>query len=374
MTHRSLRILAGAAPRADGSPEGVNLSQLVDWARCRYRWHLRHRRQIDRRSLHIAMDRGSATHAGIAGGIRAYAELKPGPLTKTRGRKIAEGLLNGVAAFAKEHREIRGNNLTPEETAELDQLCQVSQELAARALNELDLQRWEIIRIKGKPVVELKLSMPFLPGIDFYGTADVAWKDRADRSMSAWVADWKVRDALQPIEHEEVDLQLPAYQKLLAHHGILTVGSIKFQIRGELPRQPERNKDGKMSRARIATTWDVYKQALIQAGLNPAHYIEEMKPKLDVPFFKLDRLFRNQFYINNVWDQIILPMGKQWAKSKVQFRNMHFMNCSGCWAREFCQAELRGEDVSFLLDTTYMNANDPRARMVLKADDFDFEE
>lgn len=321
------------------------------------------------------MDRGSAVHAGIAAGIRQYAESGcPIKLTKKQALLIRAAASLGINRYSDEWMTERGIDPFDTKTQEFNDLLLVSEQLTFRALDELDLSRFEIVRIKGQALIEQKLSMPFLPGIDFYGTPDAVWRDRSDKLQSAWVPDWKVRDVMQPIEHEELDLQLPCYQKLLAYHGILTVGSIKFQIRGELPKQPERNKNGAMSRARIATTWDVYKQALIDAKLDPAEYIEEMKPKLDVAFFRFDRLYRNQFYIDNIWDQIILPLGRQWAKSKVQFRNMHFMNCGGCWAREFCLAELRGEDTEFLLDTTYMSANDPRARMVLKAEDFDFEE
>ncbi len=369
------RILAGAAPRADGSPEGVNLSQLAEWYRCRYRWHLRHRRQIQRRRIHVPMDRGSLTHAGIAGGIRAYAETKPGPITKTIAKKITMGIASGVDEYVTELCDSRGNDFDPVEGDLLEELIETSRQLAARSLNELDLQRWEILRLKGDPLVEQKLSCGFLPSIPFYGTADMVAKDRGDSKNSVWVADWKVRESLQPVEHEEVDLQLPCYQHILAEHGILTTGSIKFQIRAELPREPELLKSGKaLSRARIATTWDLYKATLEKYGFDVAEYEEEMKPKLDVPFFRVDRLYRNQFYLNNVWTKVIMPLGKLWAKSKTHVRHMHFMNCNGCWARDFCMAELHDEDTSFLLQTTYVDGNDPRATLVMRAEDFDFEE
>lgn len=357
-------------PRKDGTTEGVNLSQLTEWFRCRYRWHLSNRRHIARREVHPAMDLGSAVHAAIAAVFRCHAEFSKPALTAAKLKKLRAALQEGLKTYRKEWVEEHGVESNGDVTAQLDEIQAKAAVLAWRAIEKLDLARWEVIWLDDVPLIEQKLSMPFLDGVPFYGTKDLVAKDRKEGGI--WVLDWKVREALQPVENEEVDLQIPAYQNLLQHHGIVTTGGIKLQIRAEEPKIPSRNKDGSMSRQRIATTWEVYEAELIKHGLDPKDYAE-MRQKLDVEFFRLDKIYRNQASLVLIWEKVILPMARLFVKSKSQVRNMNSWNCRGCWAREFCLAELLGEDTDFLLETNFIDLDDPRARMILRPEDFSFE-
>ena len=126
-------------------------------------------------------------------------------------------------------------------------------------------------------------------------TALLTWSGRTGtRAAIGWPTS-RSEKSLQSVEHEEVDLQLPAYQYMLDRLGIPTTGSMKIQIRAELPKEPQTTQKGGMSRQRIATTWEVYSKALVQHGFNPKDYELEMKQKLDCEFFRLDQLYRNQF-------------------------------------------------------------------------------
>lgn len=369
------RALRGAKPRADGTPEGVNYSQLMDFMRCRYRWHLRNRRLIERRTVIVAPDLGSMVHAGIAQGIRVYDELgSPKKLSKG-----AEGSINTAATqacwqWAKEWEAARGT-LSPDTQAELTATLANAILIAHRALRDLDLPRWEIIYLKKQPLVEHKIwwDIPGVKGIRFYGTQDRVAKDRKDGGT--WVMDYKVRERFTTPEEELFDLQLPTYQVGLARNGIPTTGSIKFQIRASVPAEPKRNKDGSMSRARIATTWEVYEKALRAAKLNPAHYEEEMRQKLDIEFFRSERIYRNSYLIEQLWNEVTVPLVKQYLKAKRFPRVMTSWGgngCPSCWAREFCLAELRGEDTDFLLQTSFVDQHKPQPKLALSVDDFEF--
>lgn len=358
-----------APPRADGTAEGVNGSQINEFMRCPYRWEVKNRRLIDRREIAPPMDLGSAVHAGMSGAILVYAELgSPQKLSKINDAAVTQAALQGVRNWRKTWMEehLGNHNLSDELDTQLNEMQVKAFELADRALDELELERWEVIRYKDVPLVEQKIIIPFLPKIPFYGTPDVVWKDRSRGGV--WPTDYKVRQHLQAVEHEEVDLQLPAYQYMLGHLGIATVGSIKFQIRAELPKVPTLNKDKTMSRQRIATTWEVYESTLKLFGLNPASY-QEMRQKLDVEFFRLDQLYRNPFEIQSFWDNIIMPLGKQLVGAKEFIRHMHFINCGGCWARELCLSELRGEDTGFLLETQFIDLANPKPKMMLRPED-----
>jgi hypothetical protein len=357
-------------PRADGTEEGVNVSQIVEHFRCAYRWELRNRRMVGRREIAPPMDLGSFVHAGLSGAIHTYAEIgMPTTLGKTNQAAVLQATIQGVRNFRKEwiKEHLGDRDMSEEMDEQLTELQVKAGDLAVRAVEELDLTRWDILKLNGVFLIEQKIILPnFYKGIPFYGTPDVVWTDR-DKGGN-WVFDWKIRENMQTVENEEVDLQLPAYQFMLAKLGIPTVGAGKFQVKARVPEQPELNKNGTMSRQRIATTWEVYREALISRGLKPENYLE-MKQKLDVEFFRLDHLYRNQFEIQSFWDNIIAPLGKQLVEAKEFIRHMHFMNCRGCWAREFCLEELRGGDTGFLLETQYMDLANPAPRLMLRPED-----
>lgn len=357
--------------RADGTEEGVNVSQLNEFMRCPWRWHLRNRRQIDRRSIAPPMDLGSFVHAGISGAIHAYAANDGQSWNRGMYKEILTATAAGVREFRKTWIEehLGDRDMSDELDDQLTELQVKGNELAVHAVEELNLERWEIISLNGEPLIEKKISIPFLPGVPFYGTPDVVWRDR-DKGGD-WVFDWKIRENMQAVENEEVDLQLPAYQYMLAKLGIRTVGAGKFQVRSRVPEQPSLNKNGTMSRVRIATTWEMYREALIAHGLKPDNYAE-MKQKLDMEFFRLDQLYRNQFEIQSFWDNIIAPLGKQLVEAREFIRHMHFTNCRGCWAREFCLEELRGGDSGFLLETQYIDLKNPAPRQMLRPEDITF--
>jgi hypothetical protein len=368
------RALRGSPPRADGTPEGVDLSQLIDFHRCRYRWHLRHRRRIERRKIAPAMDLGSAVHAGVAGALLFHAK-NTSHSARVWNTGIQTQLAIGVHQWAKEWCEGRGE-LTDETKHLLSDTISQGIAIAERAITFMDLLRWRVIRLSKSPMIEQKIWWP-IPGseIQFYGTPDFVAEDLRDGGV--WVHDWKVRERFVSSDDENFDVQLPTYQ-----HGLLqqkpyipTVGAIKWQFRSELPREPSVNKNGSMSRQQIISDWETYQAALIRNKLKPVDYEAEMRPKLDgVRFFQMDRLYRNDFQVQQTWNEIVLPMTRTYLAAKRFHRVMSTYTCRDCKVREICLAELVGEDIDFLLQTSFVDLNSPQALMQLKPEDFDFEE
>jgi CRISPR/Cas system-associated exonuclease Cas4 (RecB family) len=353
--------------RKDGSEEGINISQIQEFIRCPYRWHLRNRRMIARRTIAPPMDLGSAVHAGLAGAIRVYGEHdSPTTISDAVDIKMERGIVAGIRAFKKKWIEEHGEP-SLEIEQELTQLQITAFDITKNLLRDLELTRYKILTLGDRLLVEQRLVIPFADtGLLFYGTPDVVWEDRSKGGN--WPCDFKIREKMQPVEHEEVDVQLPGYQYLLQQIGIPTVGAMKIQGRAALPREPEMTQKGGMSRQRIMTTWDVYKAALLRHKLKPDDYLE-MQQKLDCEFFRADLLYRNQFVIGSFWNDIILPLGMQLIRSEEFIRHMHFINCGGCWAREFCIGELRGEDTGFLLETQFVDLASPTPRIPLRPED-----
>ncbi len=349
-----------APPRADGTPEGLNLSQLLEWQRCRYRWHLRYRRQVERRGVTRPLDLGSAVHAGLAGAIRA--------------RTTQAGIDSVVLWLNDWLAERIGQTLSDETITAVQEVRDTAIAIVIRTVDDLNFSRWRTVFLnKNVPLIEHKLSMPFLPDLPWYGTADWVAEDLQDGGV--WVIDFKVRKVLQPPENEDTDLQLPSYQTLLAHHGIATVGAIKMQILARDYAEPELLKSGKgLSKQRIATTWDRYRQAIEAHGFDPADYTD-MPQKLDVEFFRETRLYRNPRELQSLWENVITPAAKLMQKSKTQVRHLEAgLPCTGCWAKNFCVAELRLEDTDFLLATQYQIATDPAPLFAMKPSDFTLED
>lgn len=356
-------------PRPARSVPEINLSQIQEWLRCRYRWDLRYRRGIDRRQLHGPMDLGSAVHAGIAASIRTYGHTQK--VTKALMRRVDTSLVNSVFEYGLSVKEKMGgwNSMHQDEQIQMQEIEEAGIEVARRAVAALNLPRWKTVWLKNKPIVERRLWLKS-KGFRFHGTPDWVAVDTEDGST--WILDYKIRKSFTPVEAEELNVQFPAYQRLLRAHGVECLGSIMFQVKARQESQPVLNKNGSMSRAKIACTWDTYAAALVKAGLNPEDYITDMKPKLDTEFYRSTPMARTPEHVDAIWDNIVVPAALEMIKGDGHpTRHMHFMNCNGCWARDMCQAELLGDDIEFLLQTGYVDTNDPAPRIPLRITDFE---
>jgi hypothetical protein len=350
----------------------VSFSQISTYLKCRYRWYLEYKRRIRRYFVIPAMDLGWLVHAGIAQAWLYYAKTVkakkrwhlPGSQRAAK-RAIKKGYDDWLDQY--------GEKQNTEELKALAEVYQTALIITRNAIIELDLPSWDVLWYNGKPLIEMELIVDIdIPGWKGLRTfPDLVAKDK--KYGGNWVIDWKVRKQFNPLDAEEVNLQFAIEQAVLGAHGVSTVGSIMYQIKATPPAQPKLNQDGSMSRVRIATTWDVYAKALADVGLNLKDYAE-MKEKLDVPFYQLQRHFRGEQEIGAIWRQIVIPTAKEMTKRRRPIRNMGHMNCNNCWARKFCLGELRGEDTDFMLRTTYIDIDDPKKRILLDPEEFDLEE
>jgi hypothetical protein len=345
----------------------VNLSQIQEWNKCRYRWDLRYRREIERRSIHGPIETGTAVHAGLAAGIKYYGQH--GQPTKAVLRRTDTALITAVHTAMEEAVTKLGGwkRMEPDEIHQAKEIEETSVEVARRTLTFIRLPRWETFWYRDEPLVEQRIWFEH-EGFIFHFTPD--WVARDIEEGGIWVLDWKIRKSFTPKDAEDVNVQFPAYQYGLERIGLGTTGSIMFQSKSRQESVPRLNQNGSMSRAQIACSWDTYQRYLLEEGLNPDDYIADMKPKLVTEFYREDRVYRNQFVINRFWDHLILPAAREMlSKKRVIHRHMQYMNCQGCWAREFCLAELMDEDTMFLLHSNYVDIKAPAPRVVLRPGD-----
>jgi len=314
----------------------LSYSQIVSFT-CPYRWALAYKRGIQRRTVSGPMRLGSFVHQGIA------AHLLDRPVEDTLRHRWEQ--------------DANDRQLSVDARAEGYEALELSIGIVYRTIDEINKLGWQTVWFTDPdgvrlPLVEQKLCAPLSPFAGFVGVVD--WVARDPASGLVWLVDWKTRKALQGPETEDTNLQLAAYQHLLTRNGVETTGTCLFQIRSETPRWPKRNKDGSMSRAACITDWATYREALLAAGLDPADYVDMADKLADNKFFDPLFAYRSPELVASFWKQIVQRAA--WAIGRVKmhpWRNMTGLECRGCLVREFCLAELRGEDTDWLLQTEY---------------------
>lgn len=226
-------------------------------------------------------------------------------------------------------------------------IIEIVSEIIPMAVENLHLEEWETVVWGEHPLVEAKFMVP-IPG--FRGLNFVLdWVAKHKPTGHTWAIDHKFRKQFRKDEVEEMDLQMPIYQKGLSTIGIPTVGSMSNQILAKVPSIPSRNKDGSMSRVKIATTWDKYKAELIKCGLNPNDYLD-MRDKLTTEFNRRTYVYRNQGQLDATWDNIVLPVVDHMVNTPSYVRNLGCLSCRNCWLNDYCMEELRGGDLKFLMN------------------------
>lgn len=326
-------------------------SKLRTFLGCRYKYDMYYNKNITTRMDAKPPTLGSAGHAGMAAGIL--------------GLNVDQALQEWGEEYIKNHPlsnvEVEDDDIdlmgyVKELVSEVVHRASI---IVPRALDNLHLEEWETVyHTDGTPLVEMKILMPVMVGgTEVSYIAIIDWVAKHKPTNSTWLIDHKFRKTLQADEAEETNLQLPSYQKVLRMIGVDTIGSISHQIANKIPSIPSVNKNGTMSRAKIATTWDVYEKALLDQGLNPDDYIDEMKPKLDTEFSRMTYLFRNNREVDNTWNDVILMGIRDILGDGSPFlpvRALGSLSCRNCWCKDYCMEELRGGDLEYLLKTQYI--------------------
>lgn len=207
--------------------------------------------------------------------------------------------------------------------------------------------KWKTVYHEGEPLVELKMSIP-IPGWEGYvGIAD--WVAEDQHTGKVYAIDWKTRGRIADPRSEDVNLQLMTYLHMLWSLGIKVDSGAIVQVLSKLPVQPKLNKNGQMSRSKVATDWSTYEEALIANDLDPDDYYE-MRDKLDAQFFDFVGLDFSLVEVSNAWNEIVLPAASSIINDENRIRNMSPWNCRNCGFKQPCLEGLRGHDAQGTLD------------------------
>ena len=300
-----------------------SFSQISTWGKCNYQWHLKYVEGL----------MSPPTPA------MSYGKL---------GHKMIENILKGDAIH---HDIVVGEGEF--DTGEVDEIQQLIGDVTASVKlfeASLPLSDWETVELDGVPLIEYPVEVE-LEGDDSY-IGYIDWVARHKPSGQVWLWDFKFRKSFQDDWVEEIDLQKPIYMKRLLALGVDPIGTICGQIKSTAPKKPVLTKKGTLSKAKITTTWEVYRDTVIEHGLNPVDY-EDMQEKLkDMQFLKLSRAFRTHEEIQRTWDTVFIRSVEQIKAQKLlpepPPRSIGYMNCNFCQFREICIEDLKGRDTEDL--------------------------
>lgn len=320
-------------------PDRLSYSQIREWQRCRYSYSLRYLERLKTKTLEATPARGSMVHKGISAMLAG--ESAEGAVRQWMADWLQRYGLAEEAVLVAQYEII------------------VEEAIAVLAKFDRDqrLDRWEPLPhpVTGKPMVDTEIVVPLegWPG-GFVQYLDMVARDR--ETGQNWLVDFKLRGSFTSMEAEETNVQMPIYQHGLRLIGVDTVGSMAYQIRKTAPAEPKQNLPNKktgvaaMSRAKIASDWFTYRNALLAVGLEPKDYEEEMRPKLgSVRFTELSSSFRTPREVEETWNQIVLPASTDILLNVgTAYRHLSPINCRSCWARDLCLERLRGRDTEFI--------------------------
>lgn len=210
---------------------------------------------------------------------------------------------------------------------------------------ELDGDRWETIVFDGKPLIEKDLCVE-IAGLPVHCKVD--WVVRDTQTGLVYETDFKTRKTFQSTEDDEWNAQHAMYMHALRLYGIHVDGSMTWQIRASEPKVPKLNKPTKkapvaMARSAIASNWETYEAALLEAGLDPADYAE-MEDKLS-DFEQLDQTLRTEQECFNIWNDRIDLLYNMVEGTLPKTRVLNPRTCKTCEYSELCMEQVRGHNI-----------------------------
>lgn len=336
------------------TPEGmVSVSQLQTFLSCKKKWEYNYIENLKPRVERSYLTIGKLCHKGMQVAMQGIR----------RGVFWEVAMREGVEAMQKEYDEYCAT--TPhleEEIPEFEQLWNDAESVFRQAFEEFEPWKYEVITLcdKGHPIpaLELHFKVPCPPTKGLHGYIDAILRDK--ETGFTWCVDYKFRKSLSPDEDEAYNIQNAVYSYACQKMGIDITGTMTWQHVNTPASDPTILKDGKISRAKIKTTWRHYEEFCVNHGQDPADYCIEMEEKLrDIEWFRATLEYRNKETVETIWKECVVPVAKQvkaaHGKKAVNFRSMYPWNCRvGCPYQSICQAELRGYDADAIREREYV--------------------
>lgn len=327
------------APRRGGM---VSCTQLQAYLSCGRRWAYEYVEGLRPRTERPYLTSGRLIHSGFEAAMR----LRAGG-SEDVGAMVGAGLL-----AIKEEAEGYALEFDGQDVEVLSDVACEACEVFCEALPEFDPTRWDVMEVGGVPALELHFWTPCPCTTGLHGYVDAVLRERATGQV--WCVDYKFRSRLASEDDERFSLQRAVYARACRDLGVPVTGTLTWQRLRRREAVPKVLRDGSMSRAKVMCTWPRYREALIEAGLDPEDYAE-MEGKLSgVEMSREIREVRSDEMLERVWAQVVEPTAIRVSNSRlmgeagVTVPALDPMRCRLCPYAELCQAELRGYDADFV--------------------------
>lgn len=342
-------------------PEGmVSVSQIQSFLSCKKKWEYGYIDGLTPRVEKSYLSIGKLCHKGMQ---VAMQELW------RRQNNAGGGSTNwfeelkklGLEAIRSEWTEYMNETpLLEEELTDMDQLFHDASSVFAQAFREFEPWKYEVLTLYrgGEPIpaLELHFRVPCPPTKGLHGYIDAILKDKETGFI--WCTDYKFRRSLSPDEDEAFNIQNAVYAYACQRMGIGITGTMTWQHVNTPAADPQVLKDGKISRAKVKTTWERYARFCREHGQNPDDYTEEMQEKLSsIEWFRATYEYRNKETVQRIWQACVVPAARAvrsaHGKNAVNYPSLYPWNCKMCQFQSLCQAELRGYDVDAIKQREY---------------------
>lgn len=342
--------------RDDQTPEGmVSVSQLQTFMSCKKKWAYNYLENLKPRVDKSYLTIGKLCHKGMQVAMQKMWEYN------LQDEDWVTAMEEGVDAMREDYEDyIAITSFLPEEIPDIEQLWDDARSVFTQAFEEFEPNRYEVLTLwkDGKPIpaLELHFVVPCPPSKGLHGYIDAILRDKETGSI--WCTDYKFRKSLSPDEEESFNIQNAVYTYACNKMRIPITGTMTWQHVNTPAADPAILKDGKVSRAKIKTTWRHFENFCIQHGKDPEDYYLEMEEKLrDIEWFRATYEYRNDETVKRMWEECIIPATRgvkscYGAKPRI-FRSMYPWNCKMCQYQSLCQAELRDYDTQAIRDREY---------------------
>lgn len=341
----------------------VSVSQLQSFMSCKKKWQYGYIDNLTPRVDRTYLTVGKLCHKGMQVAMQnLWKDQRAGLDTTQDGGLFNSWLNKAIEAMQEEYDKYCAT--TPhleEEIPEFEQLWIDAEAVFTQAFEEFEPWKYEVISVvkdgKIAPALELHFEVPCVMGVRMHGFIDAILRDR--ETGFTWCTDYKFRKSLSPDGDEAFNIQNAVYTHACAMMKISITGTMTWQHVNTPAADPLILKDGKISRAKIKTTWKHFEQFCRDHGADPQDYYLEMEEKLrDIEFFRPTYEYRNPETVKNMWTECIIPtVYELMAAKKPKAKNhpsLYPWNCKMCQFQSLCQAELRNYDVSAIIEREYM--------------------
>lgn len=299
----------------ENTPQSLSYSRAYQFGKCRKAYSYKYIERLKRtpRDMYfdswLRMFRGTLIHAGMEYGF------------------LGKDVLEGVQARAAEERAA---GCRADQLEVMDQLVVDSAQVALDALAWMPVSDWEPLILNGVPTVEMELTMPLPGGWErFVGYADLVARHKPTGRVM--LLDYKTRERFEAPGADEYNLQFILYLKCLAELGIEVHGSVVFEIKPTLPKRSPRivrEDSGSLNETRISADGR----------------------------FRTIPTFRPRRLVEAVWadfERQAVVIAESEKRPDTLYRNLNAFNCRDCPYSALCMAELNGDDVEFVLESSF---------------------